>query len=307
VTRLKLLAVLAAMLLAGCATGTPGESPGQAASSGARDSGGQVLPADASALAPDGSSGPAQTLDRSATGGILPPDSLALVTVDGLHVRDKASLSGTLVGKLPKGTRVLVVGNPNALGPVTANGYDWYYILYRADQNDPSTEILGWAAAGDAQAPYLATLKARCAQAADVALTAWEQLACYGNGPQTFEGTYGCGGCGGFAPGSFEPAWLADPIAGGFQVLTVKPGKGLGRLDMHFPPDKGLADPVEGSILRVVGHYDDSAASTCRIAPGPDGAQVAADQRAALLFCRERFVVDSYEQIGTDPSYPAGG
>jgi hypothetical protein len=239
-------------------------------------------------------------------GGILPPDSLAIVTVDGLHVRDNPSLSGGVVGKLPKGTRVLVVGNPNALGPVTANGNDWYYILYRAE-NNPSTEVLGWAAVGSTEAPYLATLKPRCEQAAQVTLTAYEQLACYGNGAQTLEGTYGCGGCGGFAPGSFDPAWLADPMAGSFQILTVKPGEGLGRLDIHFPPDKGLGDPVEGSILRVVGHYDDSAASTCRIAPGPDGAQVAADQRAALLFCRERFVVDSYEQIGTDPSYPAGG
>jgi hypothetical protein len=307
VTRLKLLAVLAAMLLAGCATGTPAGSPGQVASSGAQGSGAPVAPADASALAPGASSGPAQTVDRSTTGGILPPDSLALVTVDGLHVRDKPSLTARAVGKLPRGTRVLVVGNPSDLGPVKANGYDWYYIFYRAHENDPSTEILGWAAVGDAQGPYLATLKPRCDQAAQVILTAYEQLSCYGNGSQTFEGTYGCGGCGGFAPGSFDPAWLADPIGGAFHVLTVKPGKGIGRLDMHIPPDKGLADPVEGSILRVVGHYDDSAASTCRIAPGPDGAQVAADQRAALLFCRERFVVDSYEQIGTDPSYPAGG
>ena len=30
-----------------------------------------------------------------------------------------------------------------------------------------------------------------------------------------------------------------------------------------------------------------------------------ADERATLLYCRERFVIDSFEQIGTDPNFPA--
>jgi len=223
--------------------------------------------------------------------------------VEGLRVRDKPSLTAKVLASLPKGTRVLISGNPSFLGPVVADGYAWYIVSHREVETDPSTEILGFAAAGAAATPLMATARPRCEDTAQVILTAYEQLACYSNGILTLEGTYGCGGCGGFAPGTFEPGWLANPLFPPLPVLTAKPGKGIGRIDIHFVSDGELEYPVEGSILRVVGHYNDSAASSCRIAPGVEGEQVEADSRAAILYCRERFVVDSYEQIGTDAGY----
>jgi hypothetical protein len=33
---------------------------------------------------------------------------------------------------------------------------------------------------------------------------------------------------------------------------------------------------------------------------------VAIDARTAVLYCRERLVVDSYEVLGIDPSFPPG-
>lgn len=294
----RLLAALAAILLAACqAGGSASESPSAAAS--AASSGESGAPASLS-LPPESN----ETVDRSTTDGILPPDSLALVMVDGLRVRETPSLAGRIMVSYAAGTRVTVVGNPSFLGPVTADGHDWYVIVHRSDEDDPTTEILGYAAAGDAATPFLATLEPRCDRAALITLTGYEQLACLGGGPVMIEGTYGCGGCGGFAPGTFEPGWLANPIFPPFHVLTAKVGTGIGRIDLHFPPARGLRDPAESSILRVVGHFDDGAATTCVISPGIEGSEEPADPRAAVMYCRERFVVDSYEVIGTDSSYP---
>ena len=226
--------------------------------------------------------------------------------VKGLRVRDLPSLAGKVTASFAAGTRMTVVGNPTSLGPVSAEGFDWYLVQYRADENDPATEVLGFAAAGDPATPFLATLRPRCEAAADILLTEFEQLSCYGGASLTVTGTYGCGECGGLAMGSFEPGWLADPNQGYFQVVRVQPGKGLGWTDMHISPGSGLEYPAEGSIIRVVGHYDDPAASTCRIASGVEGELTIADQRAAVLYCRERFVIDSYEVIGVDPKYPDG-
>ena len=300
--RLKLFAVLGGFVLAGCQAGTPSSSPDASpapsleASAAASDS---TSASESSVASPDASA----TIDRSTTGGILPPDSIAIVMVEGLRVRDKASLTGKVLASFAKGTRVLISGNPSSLGPVVADGYEWYVVVHRDVETDPSTEILGYAAAGAAATPFMATARPRCEDAARVYFTAYEQLACYGNGSLTLEGTYGCGGCGGLAPGTFEPGWLANPLFPPLPFLTAKPGKGIGRIDIHFASDGGLEYPADGSILRVVGHYDDSVASSCHIAPGFEGEQIEADSRAAILYCRERFVVDSYEQIGTDPGY----
>jgi hypothetical protein len=304
VTKAKLLAALAAMLLAGCqAASTTSGGPSAAAS--AASSAESEAPASAPGSPGESVSLPPEsneTIDRSTTNGILPPDSLALVMVDGLRVRETPSLTGRIMTSFPAGTRVQVPGNPSFLGPVTADGYDWYVIVHRSDEDDPATEILGYAAAGDPAGPFLATLKPRCDRAALITLTGFERLACLGGGPVTIEGTYGCGECGGLAPGTFVPEWLAHPIFPPLPVLTAKPGTGIGRIDIHFPPEAGLAYPEEGSIIRLVGHFDDAAATTCEIAAGEP--EVPADARAAVMYCRERLVVDSYQVIGTDPSYP---
>jgi hypothetical protein len=220
--------------------------------------------------------------------------------VDNLRIRSTPSLSGTIVIALDKWSRLDVSSNPTSLGPVTADGYDWYPVLYQAYTGETS----GWAAAGDPATPFLATLKPRCDEPPDVILTEYEQLACLGTGSVTIEGTYGCGECGGFAAGTFEPGWLANPVDGSY-TLRPKPGTiGIGQLDMHKAPDAGIELPAEGAILRVTGHFDDDAASTCFIAPLEGEVPTPADERAALMYCRERFVIDSFVQIGTDPNFP---
>jgi hypothetical protein len=83
----------------------------------------------------------------------------------------------------------------------------------------------------------------------------------------------------------------------------VKPSDQIGPLTIHFPPG-GPARPAEGTILRVAVHVDDPAAASCRLTdvePEPD---TVLPIPTAVFMCRERFVVDSYEVLGTDPAFP---
>jgi hypothetical protein len=58
-----------------------------------------------------------------------------------------------------------------------------------------------------------------------------------------------------------------------------------------------------GSIVRVTGHFSDPASTTCTISTFDGGRAVAVDPRTAELFCRDQFVLDAVEVIGTDPTY----
>jgi hypothetical protein len=168
-------------------------------------------------------------------------------------------------------------------------------------------------AAGTAGESYLALAPAVCPIGeADIttlyALTPWERLACLGDRQITVEGTYGCGECGGEALGTFTPEWLAHPID--VDVLRpplAQPVSVVENLVLRTPPELPQVLPEgAGSILRVTGHFNDARSVDCVVAPGEPGQERVANDLAAEWYCREQFVVDAWEVIGTDPAYPAG-
>ena len=63
--------------------------------------------------------------------------------------------------------------------------------------------------------------------------------------------------------------------------------------------------PPNASIVQVTAHFSDPASSTCVIHPTMEGVEIGAevDPVIAQLWCREQFVVDAYEIIGTDPDF----
>jgi hypothetical protein len=67
-----------------------------------------------------------------------------------------------------------------------------------------------------------------------------------------------------------------------------------------------VAPEQAGSILRVTGHFNDARSVDCVVAPGEPGQERVANDLAAEWYCREQFVVDAWEVIGTDPDFPAG-
>ena len=255
--------------------------------------------------------GPTPVVEAPA--GILPPGSVGRVTVDALRMREEPTTTAPIVATVGlDGLVGLGFGFGGSWGPVEAEGYEWYpaAVLTITDLESatglPSGWVsqTGWVAARDETDAFVELLAPRCVEgepelATLEGLAPWERLACYGNRTLTLEGVYGCGGCGGVFPGIFEPGWLAYPLE--FDLLSIEPQDRIGPIGLHFPPD-GAAPPEAGSIIRVMGHFDDPAATECQVSPGEP--PTAVDQLSAELYCRERFVVEDYEVLGTDEDFP---
>ena len=105
--------------------------------------------------------------------------------------------------------------------------------------------------------------------------------------------------------GGYEPPWLASPNNLDYLSIGWSSGLNLSQLILHFPPAEGFDRPPNASILQVTGHFSDPASSTCTIKPTMDGFPAGAevDPVMAELYCREQFVVDAYEIIGSDPDF----
>ena len=327
------LAILAVVLLlivldgnepTGSASPTPGASGDASASAAGSPSAAPSGDASASPTSPDASASAAPVAVGPPT-GITPVGSLVTVTADGLRLREEPTTSGAVLATLAAGETLFLVTNPNSLGPVEADGFSWYVGMYAPGYADwplnppgfgdgPSGDprVFGWFAAGSESEDFVELQRARCPVGTDIdglyAATPWERLSCLGDQQITVEGTYGCGGCGGLAPGTFDPEWLADPI--NFHLLTP-PWADLPpvveQLVLHVPPDVAAPGSEQaGSVLRVTGHFDDARSTDCVIAPGEPGSEVPANELAAEWYCRLQFVVESWAVVGTDPDWVAG-
>jgi hypothetical protein len=253
---------------------------------------------------------------------VFPPGAAVQVSVAELNLRAKASTSAKRVQILKRGAVLLISPLDNVsfgYGPVKKNGYTWYPVIVTTYKNGtlpalPTEPYVsageptwGWVAADDGEHQYLSALAPRCASTVDLpsvqGMLPAERLACFGE-PFVLEGTYGCSGCGGAVAGTFKPSWIASPLSFGF--LSVHPAERLGPLALRFPP-AGPAEPAAGKIIRVTVHVDDSRATKCVMAePDDSGVMRAVDARTAVLQCREQLVVESFDVLGTDPSFPLG-
>ncbi|HEX7950909.1 MAG TPA: hypothetical protein VF494_11215 [Candidatus Limnocylindrales bacterium] len=312
-------AVVAALLLVVACSGQSSPTP---AGTGP---GGSVagLPPGSEAPGESGSSGPPASLPAGspvaspAAPLALQPNIAARITVTSLKVRDAPTTAGKKLGSLAKDDLVVLLG----YGGIKANGYTWYQAgrlkgvrtALPALPADPFTgnwtDMTGWIAVAQGATPWVATLPARCPAATPdlatlSAMLLGEQLACFGATPLVLEGTWGCGGCGGAFPGEFKPTWLAEPLSG---FLSVNWSARVGPLQLYFPPE--VTRPVEGKILRIHGHLSDPRSSTCTVSTVTSDSLTATptpiSAADAAAYCRQHLVVDSYEELGVDPSFPA--
>ena len=121
--------------------------------------------------------------------------------------------------------------------------------------------------------------------------------ACFGDAPITLRGyATDCGGCGGYVIGTYEPDWLAHPMAGlGTYLAPFEVDGGYGRSVLVHPD---VADDwVPRRWLEVTGHFDDAASPSCRMTLDTLNwaMPTAADEVAAA--CRARFVVTAIEVV----------
>jgi hypothetical protein len=274
----------------------------------------------------EASASPAPSTAPTASTGIgeldiLPPGAAVEVTVKELNLRKNPSTTAKRVAILNRGDVLVVSPIDNesiGFGPVSANGYTWYPVFVTGYKGGtlPSLPMRpfaaatpatwGWVAAYSGQKPYVTALPPRCPDLVDLenveAMLPAERLACF-NQPIVLSGDYGCPTCGAEGGGVYKPAWLATPFS--LDFMTRDPAHGLGPTTLRFPPD-GPDRPPVGSIVNVTVHVDDPRASKCTMAePAAGGAIAPIDKRTAVLFCRERLVVERIEVLGPDPSFPS--
>jgi hypothetical protein len=326
--RKLITALLAAVVVAGCSE--PGfSSSATFAPVGSGTESPAVSPDPAASGIPTASLGPSPTAGPTTgpdtgTAAVYPPGSAVEVIVAELNLRETPGTGGKRVTLLDRGD-VLVISPFDARsfgwGPVQASGYRWYPVVVASGSPgdgqlpplpvspvDSGSEapVSGWVAASEGETQFLAAVAPRCPVTVDLtnvqAMLPAERLACFG-APITLEGTFGCGGCGGTGPGEFKPAWLASPQI--FDFLSVDVTLQFGPVALFFHPD-GPAKPTPGAIIRAVVHIDDARSTRCSITLGPPSEPERVDERTAVLYCRERFVVDSYEVLGTDPNFLGG-
>ena len=320
--RRRTIAAIAAvaLVLAGCnAAVTPGPTAGLGTV--APSSSDAASPSPLESAAPSGS--PLAPSAGPTAGPTIPPlaaiqvNMAVRVTVTSLNVREHPSTTAKKMGSLAKGDVVVLLG----YGGIRAGGYTWFEAARIKGLHGPLpplpayplqggawSDLTGWIAIGTGGTAYVAPLPARCG-ATDLAtisaMLGSEQLACLGSTPLELQGTFGCGGCGGAFPGTFTPDWLATPLSGFFSANLAD---GVGPLQLYFPPS--VSRPTEGSILRVRGHFADARSSTCVVkiptTDAFDAPPVALRAGDAATWCRQHLVVDSYDVLGVDPSFPPG-
>lgn len=123
-------------------------------------------------------------------------------------------------------------------------------------------------------------------------------ISCHGARPFTFRAfSVECRDCFGEMEGNPEPAWLLNPKQGQLFLGTSETTNNWSSTAVLgpslIPPDPAWT----GSWLEVTGHFDDPAASTCRVEPRADSIQWWTGLRPLVDQCRMTFVVTGVQVV----------
>jgi hypothetical protein len=305
---------LLAFILSACGVGQPTPDPSTTAGPSRIESGTPSATAGATGAEP---SATAHAPVVPTPVGLLPPDSVARVVVGGLRVRaghSGAPEFGDVVYSLSAGDLVLIGSNPWSYVPPEASpdGRGWYEIQVGGASINAFADggIHGWVAEGDGGLEWLTAEPVTCLGPTTLALllappgqegewtTSWERLSCQGGQQLELEGVAEALCFEGVeSPYTFDPFFLASPdMCAGLVVDDIDADGNHSSLALDLRYRDGVAWPPRGDLLRVSGHFDDPASSTCTAITGFGPSLV--DPEFLVLFCRERFAVDEHTIIG---------
>jgi hypothetical protein len=232
---------------------------------------------------------------------IIPNLGLAAVVTDAVNLRSQPSETGGVVAELAPDQRLFVIG-----APTEADDLRWYRVAALAGPSCPEPcEAIGYVAtpveAGD---PWIEEVGVNCPASPMThddlsALLPLEALHCFGNNQIVVTGTVELPeGVGYEGPFAYSPAWLAHPLA--IPFLATAGGHVIG---FRAPPDADLDPPEDGDVVRVTGHFEDPAATSCRVTVDPAFADeepqpVPPEPAQAVLTCRATFVWTDFEVSG---------
>ena len=252
---------------------------------------------------PSGSAAPTTSVEPTAEPApIIPNLGLATVVTDALNLRSQPNETGSVVAELAPDQRLFVIGTPTE----GADDLRWYRVAALAGPSCPEPcEVVGYVATPiDADDPWIQAVGVDCPASPmshdDLsALLPLEALHCNGNNTIIVTGTVEQPeGVGYEGPFAYSPAWLAHPLA--IPFLATAGGHVIG---FRAPPDADLEPPEDGDVVRVTGHYEDPAATSCRVTVDPAFADeepqpVPPEPALAVLTCRATFVWTEFEVVG---------
>jgi len=229
---------------------------------------------------------------------VIPNLGIAAIVTDVLILRSQPNEGASVVAELDPGWRLFVIG-----APTEADELRWYRV---ATMSSPTCsercELIGYVAtpipAGD---PWIQAVAINCPISPMThddlrALVGLEALHCYGRNEIVVTGTIAEPIAGYEGPFAYSPAWLAHPLA--LPVLATPDSHWIG---FRPHPDADLDAPEDGDVVRVTGHYEDPAATSCRVTVDPafaDENPPLPDPALVVLGCRATFAWTDYEVIG---------
>jgi hypothetical protein len=221
------------------------------------------------------------------------------VATDTLNVRSAPNETGAVLGTLEGGRRLFIIGDPQSVGDLR-----WYRVgVVAGPMCESACDLLGYVATPlDAdEDPWVAEVAIACPDspmtADDLgALQPLEALHCYGRNDIVVTGVVETPCCGYVGPFAYSPAWLAHPQVPAFLRAGFAHG------GFREAPGAGLEVPERGDVVRVTGHFEDPAATTCRVSvdesfwgdASPEPVQLPA-AASVVLGCRATFVWTDYQ------------
>ena len=96
------------------------------------------------------------------------------------------------------------------------------------------------------------------------------------------------------------PQWLIDAL--GFSAFylsgpIVSAATGPGGFGVMIDPAHPVTTPAAGTHVELTGHFDDPAATTCRVFPIPGSFGPVAPMQQSVAVCRRAFVVSEVRKL----------
>lgn len=249
-----------------------------------------ATPGSSASRVPEPSASP--TPSPSPTAAPIANRAVAVVTTDGTVLRANGNDTAVALADLTVGSRLFVIGEPEESGEQR-----WYRVgTFDNLGCSDACGLIGWVGTPIADTdPVLEDATVGCPSSpmsaeALAAVSALDALHCYGRSEiqvtgivDLAEGEYD-------GPYRYSPTWLAHPFT---------PAVLRGGIAFHPVPDASLEVPEQNAEIRVRGHFEDPAATSCRVSLAPDAGDVELPQPArVVLDCRATFVWTDYEVIG---------
>jgi hypothetical protein len=109
-----------------------------------------------------------------------------------------------------------------------------------------------------------------------------------------------CDGCGGASTDVGRPAWLLDSLGyAAFWLAADRSQEGSpgNAIAVQIDPKHPVRVPRARAHVRITGHFDDAASSTCRMVPDISVISQLAPPAVAIETCRREFVVTSIKVL----------